>query len=168
MATGSEGEGRGRGRRLHSAPPSLWHLPVPPAALGHPEDVWPCPLACWTPALPPRFHPQPQADFPARPKLWLGGSGLQHSPPHMLGPSPTGSVMPTSSWRPPAPPGDPTAHRKIPKLEKGRGWLGLQPEAWAETGAGVGLGAALVSEPNPHPPFPSAAPFQVSGQATHL
>ena len=62
-------------------------------------------------------------------------------------PSPTGSVMPTSSWRPPAPPGGRSPHRKKPRLEKGRGLLGLQPgrggartEAWAETGAGVGAG----------------------------
>lgn len=54
-----------------------------------------------------------------------------------------------------------TPHRKKPRLENGRGLLGLQPgrsgartEAWAETGAGVrwvGWGAALVTEPDPHP-----------------
>ena len=55
-----------------------------------------------------------------------GAGGLQHSPPHMLGPvdpfpSPTGSVMPTSSWRPPAPPGDPTPHKEETKAGEREG-----------------------------------------------
>ena len=168
MATGLEGEGHGRGRRLHSALLSLWPLPVPPAALGHPEDVWPCPLARWTPALPPGFHPQPQADFPARP-TWGGGRSPAFPSPH------AGACRPL-----PIPHRLCDAHllveatcpsrRSNPTYGRNQSWRkgGARTEAWAETGVGVGWGAALVSEPNLHPSSPSTAPFQVSGQATHL
>lgn len=108
----------------------------------------------------------------------VGGAvcSIPPPPPPMLGPadpfpSPTGSVMPTSSWRPPAPPGGRSPHRKKPRLEKGRGLLGLQPgrggaraEAWAETGAGVGAGGQPWSQsPTPIRPLPVQLPsrFQV-------